>query len=88
MAEPIPDRPVARKVALTVAMIVSSIWAVEGLLMLLNKSPLVDGYHPYSGAFLLILGTGFDKVCYDLWQLKRDAPQTPDQQSDETQGQK
>jgi hypothetical protein len=75
MAEPIPDRPVARKVALTVAMFVSTVWAVEGLLMLLNKSPLVDGYHPYSGAFLLVLGAGFDKVCYDLWQLKRDTAQ-------------
>ena len=84
MAEPIPDRPVARKVALTVAMIVSSIWAVEGLLMVLNKSPLVDGYYPVSGMFLLLLGTGFVKVCYDLWTLKSDTPHKPDQQADET----
>gem|GEM_PF-5179460 len=67
----------ARKVALTVAMFVSTVWAVEGLLMLLNKSPLVDGYHPYSGAFLLVLGAGGIKVCYDLWNLNRDTALNP-----------
>ena len=82
MAEPIPDRPVARRAALAVAMCVSTIWAYEGLLMLLNKSPLVDGYHPVSGMFLLLLGIGFDKVCFDLWRMKKEEPAVMDEEKD------